>query len=304
MITPEQHAEIRRLYFGEHWKVGTIAAALGVHHDTVRAAIAHDTQTVAARHVPRHDARSLSALHPRHAGAVSASARDAPLRDGARPRLHRLGRPAPARGAHAAARGDAHRLSPLDDADGGRGAGRLGRVRLDPDWPWRAPALRLCDGAVVFARACLRSSRSTRRSRVFSAGMSRPSRRFRAWRAPWSTTTSAAPCSNAQGSAIRFHPRLLELAGHYHFAPRPCTPGRGKREGENRAANSLPPPRLLCGADVCRCRRSERAVSPLARRDRASAPASRAARSDGRAGPRRRSSRGSCRSPRIPSTPT
>jgi len=22
MITPEQHAEIRRLYFGEHWKVG------------------------------------------------------------------------------------------------------------------------------------------------------------------------------------------------------------------------------------------------------------------------------------------
>ena len=46
MITPEQHAEIRRLYFGEHWRVGTIAAALGAHHDTVRAAIAHDTQTV------------------------------------------------------------------------------------------------------------------------------------------------------------------------------------------------------------------------------------------------------------------
>ena len=32
MITPAQHAEIRRLYFGEHWKIGTIAAALGVHH--------------------------------------------------------------------------------------------------------------------------------------------------------------------------------------------------------------------------------------------------------------------------------
>src|SRR5580704_15736048 len=42
MITPEQHAEIRRLHFGEHWKVGTIAAALGVHHDTVRAALAHE----------------------------------------------------------------------------------------------------------------------------------------------------------------------------------------------------------------------------------------------------------------------
>jgi transposase len=45
MITPEQHAEIRRLYYGEHWTVGTIAAQLGVHHDTVRAAIA-DTQAV------------------------------------------------------------------------------------------------------------------------------------------------------------------------------------------------------------------------------------------------------------------
>src|SRR5262245_66029986 len=46
MITPELHAEIRRLYFGEHWKVGTIAATLGVHHDTVSAAIAHDTQAL------------------------------------------------------------------------------------------------------------------------------------------------------------------------------------------------------------------------------------------------------------------
>ena len=46
MSTPEQHAEIRRLYFGEHWKVGTIAAALDVHHDTVRAAIAHDTRAL------------------------------------------------------------------------------------------------------------------------------------------------------------------------------------------------------------------------------------------------------------------
>ena len=40
MITPEQHAEIRRLYFGEHWTVGTIVANLRLHPDTVRAAIA------------------------------------------------------------------------------------------------------------------------------------------------------------------------------------------------------------------------------------------------------------------------
>ena len=35
-----------------------------------------------------------------------------------------------------------------------------------------------------------------------------------------------------RGTAIQFHPRLLELAGHYHFAPRPCTPARGNEKGK------------------------------------------------------------------------
>jgi hypothetical protein len=35
-----------------------------------------------------------------------------------------------------------------------------------------------------------------------------------------------------RGAAIQFHPRLLELAGHYHFAPRPCTPARGNEKGK------------------------------------------------------------------------
>jgi transposase len=32
------------------------------------------------------------------------------------------------------------------------------------------------------------------------------------------------------GTAIRFHPRLLDLAGHYHFSARPCTPARGNEK--------------------------------------------------------------------------
>ena len=35
-----------------------------------------------------------------------------------------------------------------------------------------------------------------------------------------------------QGSAIRFHPRLLELCSHYHFQPRPCAPGKGNQKGK------------------------------------------------------------------------
>ncbi|WP_368670659.1 IS21 family transposase, partial [Myxococcus sp. AM011] len=34
------------------------------------------------------------------------------------------------------------------------------------------------------------------------------------------------------GDAIRFHPRVLEAAGHYHFAPKPCAPYRGNEKGK------------------------------------------------------------------------
>jgi len=34
------------------------------------------------------------------------------------------------------------------------------------------------------------------------------------------------------GDAVRFHPRLLELAGHYHYAPTPCAPYRGNERGK------------------------------------------------------------------------
>ena len=49
MITPAQRAEIRRLYFGEHWTVGTIAAALGVNHETARS---ESVPLHASRHAP------------------------------------------------------------------------------------------------------------------------------------------------------------------------------------------------------------------------------------------------------------
>ena len=33
------------------------------------------------------------------------------------------------------------------------------------------------------------------------------------------------------GDHLRYHPRLLELAGHYHCAPKPCAPYRGNEKG-------------------------------------------------------------------------
>ena len=33
------------------------------------------------------------------------------------------------------------------------------------------------------------------------------------------------------GDHIRYHPAILELAGHYHFAPKPCAPYRANEKG-------------------------------------------------------------------------
>ena len=118
MITPEQHAEIRRLYYGEHWKVGTIAAALGVHHETVRAALVNDTQGVRRGTCRATQLDPYLPVDPRHARAVSAPARHAALRDGQGPRLHRLGRAAAARRASDPPGGDGHRVSAADHAGG------------------------------------------------------------------------------------------------------------------------------------------------------------------------------------------
>ena len=39
MIPADVHARIRRLFYAEHWKIGTIATELAIHPDTVRRAI-------------------------------------------------------------------------------------------------------------------------------------------------------------------------------------------------------------------------------------------------------------------------
>ena len=51
MIPPAQVTEIRRLFFAEHWRVGTIATQLGLHPDTIRRALA--TERFARPALPR-----------------------------------------------------------------------------------------------------------------------------------------------------------------------------------------------------------------------------------------------------------
>jgi len=39
VISEAQRAEVRRLFYAEHWRIGTIASELGLHADTVRGAL-------------------------------------------------------------------------------------------------------------------------------------------------------------------------------------------------------------------------------------------------------------------------
>jgi transposase len=230
MITPEQHAEIRRLYYGEHWKVGTIAAALAVHHDTVRAAIAHDTQGV------RRGTCRATQLDPYLPF----------LRDtlGQYPRLRatRLFEMIKARGyggsvvqlrrvitlIRPAVTTVYRRLTTLAGEEAQVDWGAFGSIRIGHGArPVSGFVMVLSYSRAVFALFTLdQTLESFLRGHVDA---------FAAWSGVPRTLVydnlRSAVLERA-GTAIRFHPRLLELAGHYHFAPRPCTPGRGNEKGK------------------------------------------------------------------------
>ena len=231
MITPEQHAEIRRLYYGEHWKVGTIAAALGVHHDTVRAAIVNDAQgvrrgTCRATQLDPYlpFVRDTLAQYPRlratrlfemvkgrgYTGSV------VQLR-----RAVRLIRPTTTATVY-------RRLVTLAGEEGQVDWGAFGAIRIGRGVrPLSGFVMVLAYSRAVFALFTVdQTLESFLRGHVEA---------FQTWpgipRTLVYDNLRSAVLERA-GTAIRFHPRLLELAGHYHFAPRPCTPGRANEKGK------------------------------------------------------------------------
>jgi transposase len=232
MITPELHAEIRRLYFGEHWKVGTIAAALGVHHDTVRAALAHDTRALPRRryrptqldpYLPF--VRDTLAQYPRlratrlfemvrtrgYLGSVVQLRRVVrTLRPAGTPTLYR-------------------RLTTLPAEEAQIDWGAFGTIRIGHGTrPLSGFVMVLSYSRAISALFTLdQTLESFLRGHVDAfhglfAGVART--------LVYDNLRSAV--LERQGTAIRFHPRLLELAGHYHFAPRPCAPGRANEKGK------------------------------------------------------------------------
>ncbi len=229
MISDEVRAQIRRLFFAEHWKVGTISAELGVHHDAVRAALESDR--FRSRSGPRKSrldpfvgfVTQLLEQHPRlratrvhemltlrgHHGCVTQTRR-----------LVRRLRPRP--------RAEAYlRLTTMPGQEAQVDWAHFGHVQIGrAKRPLMAFVMVLSWSRALHALFTLdQSMESFVRGHVES---------FRALggiaRVLLYDNLKSAVLARV-GQVFQFNPRLIELASHHHFLPRPVGIARGNEKG-------------------------------------------------------------------------
>jgi transposase len=232
MIEPEVRARIRRLYYAEHWKVGTIAAELSLHHDTVRAAL---TQ-VQVKSLDR------STLKP----SVLAPYKDFiqhTLQAHPRLRASRLFHMVKARGypgSYVQVRRYVNQVRPVPQAEAYLRLRALPGEQAQVDWGHFG---KVQVGNASRTLSCFVLVLSHSRALYARFFLDTTMESFLSAHVQAFTALGGVPRSilydnlksvvlERAGDAIRFHPRLLELAGHYHFAPKPCAPYRGNEKGK------------------------------------------------------------------------
>lgn len=228
MISPEQVAHIRHLFHAEHWKIGTIAAELGLHPDTVRAAL----ESHRFRNRPRwRDSladpyleflRQTLQHHPRlratrlfemirqrgYSGSVSQLRR---VVSGLRPLV---------REAFLRLETFPGEQAQADWAHFGQVA--IGRARR------RLSAFLL---TLSFSRALWLEFFLDQTLENFLLGHVHAFHDWGGVPRVLLTDNLRSVVRERHADAIHFHPRWLELAAHYHFAARPCHPSRGNEKG-------------------------------------------------------------------------
>jgi transposase len=231
MVTDEQRARIRRLYFAEHWKVGTIAAELGVHHDTVRGALEVERfvrTTARVRPTMLDPYRELIAQtlaqHPKLRATRLYEMLRARGYQGSAIQVRRyVARHRPVAAAEAYLR-----LSTLPGEQAQVDWAHFGRLRIGgSERPLCAFVLVLSWSRALYARFVLEQSLESFlrcHTLAFQALGGVP-------RSLLYDNLKSVVLERV-GDHIRFHPRLLEFAGHYHFAPKPCAPYRGNEKGK------------------------------------------------------------------------
>ena len=228
MIGPELVARIRHLFFAEHWKVGTIAAELRLHRDTVRGALQSQrfSRTPASR--------------PRLTDPYVEFIRET-LQKYPRLRATRIYEMIRARGYQGSVVQVRRRVAELRPTQ--REA--FLRLRTFPgeqgqvDWAHFGTvsvgrARRKLSGFVLtlsYSRALALEFFFDQSLENFLRAHVRALQRLGGCPRIFLYDNLGSVVLDRHGEGIHFHPRILELAGHYHFAPRPCHVARGNEKG-------------------------------------------------------------------------
>ena len=230
MIPRALEAEIVRLHHTEHWPVGTIATQLRVHHSTVRRVLAQagvplKQKIVRPSMVEPYRAfmiETLSKYPTLRASRLYAMVRErgypgAP--DHFRALVARL-RPRPAAEAYLRLRTLPGEQGQVDWAHFGKLS--VGRARR----PLMAFVMVLSYSRYLFLRFYLGAAMSE-----FIHAHVEAFAWFNAVPRVLLYDNLRSAVLERSGDAIHFHPRLLELAAHYRFQPRPVAVARGNEKG-------------------------------------------------------------------------
>jgi len=231
MIPEELRSRMRRLFFAEHWKVGTISAELGVHHDTVRHAIE------ASRFINDKYRAQASILDP-YKSFIQLTLKDHPKLLATR--LYDMITPRGYTGSVVQLRRYVRAIRPSPHQEAFFRLRTLPGEQAQVDWG--------CFGAIQIGRAkrllsCFVMVLSWSRAVFACFTLDQTLESFVRCHMRGFVAFGGVPRAllydnlktavlERQGDLIRFHPRLLELAGHYHFATKPCAPYRGNEKGK------------------------------------------------------------------------
>jgi transposase len=232
MIDDTRFARIRRLFFAEHWKVGTIATELGIHPDAVRRAIDSD----AFNH------RKKSIVHPTLLDPYKPLILQT-LEQHPRLRATRLLQMITPRGytggylqvqryvrtVRPQSRAEAFfRLSTLPGEQAQVDWGHFGTLQIGQ----ARRALSCFVMVLSYSRAMYARFFLDQTSPSFWLGHVLAFQAFGGVVRQVLYDNLKAAVLERDGDHIRFHPQLLELCGHYHFQPQPCSPARGNEKGK------------------------------------------------------------------------
>jgi transposase len=230
MIARALEIEIVRLYHSEHWPIGTIARQLRVHHATVRRVLAQAGVPVA------HKIVRPSMVEPYRAFMLETLTKYPTLRAS---RLYAMVRERGYPGAPDHFRALVARLRPRPAAEAYLRLRTLPGDQGQVDWaffgklavgravrPLMAFVMVLSYSRHVFLRFYLGASMS-----YFVRGHVDAFAYFDSVPRALLYDNLRSAVLQRCGDAIHFHPRLLELAAHYRFQPRPVAVARGNEKG-------------------------------------------------------------------------